>query len=254
MDRLPPVKSAFCSAESDPSRYHPLSPPEFHIPWVWDAVYDASTSYVDVTTLPQLACEFNKTMWHRMVLLHPEYAHQLSDGAHSNILVDIKVGKNKFDYVKSMVGAQLTCVFHQKSVIVHRTLSLPVNFKSAFAGMSTTQIHCPVPKPGVMWDSIHLERDLAPLSRFTKSKLAFSTNATEVFPVCISKHAHENHRDSVAERSSRRYKYALAVCTATQRTSRAKLVEWIEYHLLQGNDTAVVNCIMHYIFYVRIFS
>ena len=70
-------------------------------------------------------------------------------------------------------------------------------------------------------------------------------NATPVFPVCKENSVVNNANSAITSTSthtqsntahtgSGRYKYELSICTATERTDRDKLVEWIEYHLLQG--------------------
>ena len=101
--------------------------------------------------------------------------------------------------------------------------------------IGTTQIHCPVPKShSIKWDSLQLERDLAKLLPYKKSEVVFNTNATQVFPVCKLHNAEYTLNTARNVDAKLSYTYELSVCTATQRTSREKLVEWIEYHLLQG--------------------
>lgn len=234
--------AAFCT-KSDQTTSFPISPPEFYIPWVWDAVYDMRTDYVDVTTLPQLACEFNKTILHRLIQLYPQYSPQLGDGVDSNVLVKGNVDKNKFDFIKSMINARMMCVFYSNGIQAHRTISLPVNIKRAFAAMSTAQIQCPVPPKSITWDSLRIERNVTKVFKFLKSAVEFSTNRTSVFPVCKLHHTDStvsNASESESGNSNMRvYEYELSICTATQRSSREKLVEWIEYHLLQGKFSIV---------------
>lgn len=229
--------AAFCM-QSIRSSFFPTPPPEFNLPWVWDAVYDTSTTYVDVTTLPQLACEFNKTLWNRIIDLYPQYSQQLSDGMNSNILVDIKVNKKQFDFPKSIASAQIACIFYYDGKATnYRTMSLPVNVKGAFAGIGTTQIHCPVPAKAIKWDSLRLEQDLQKIKKFAHPGIELKTNSTTVFPVCKLHHKlHRNGEHPIFSDKGPipKHTYQLSICTATQRTSRARMVEWIEYHLLQG--------------------
>lgn len=260
---LPLVSSlAFCRQKNSghDGNIFPLANPERHIPWVWEAVYHEENRIVEVTTISRTACSFNHTGWHRVVELFPQYASQLGGGLESNVLVPAEHIDN-FDYAgyknltQGLNGKTVHCVYYFEGKEVWRSESHLIRGVPYWLTVSTLQIRCPSPplklrKIPLMWDAMTLQRDLTELygDGFINSD---SNNETEPFPVCkvprspptlVSELAAklpamgEGRTRPVYLAGKRRQIYNLTVCSATARSNRKHLVEWIEYHLLMGVD------------------
>lgn len=144
----------------------------------------------------------------------------MSDGDAANILVDA-TGTDDILPVVRLIGSVLTCRFHGSNAsIVARTPSLPVSASRHFIDRASVLIRCPAPNAtAAPWQAVSLElrpplvSQLSPLQRATA-------------PIAVTRPAG----------SEQAQHYELSVCSATSRASRKHLVEWIEYHALQGVD------------------
>jgi len=260
-------RSAFCMKRGRYyGRHFPLDNPERHVPWVFEAVYDPQTKQVDVTTLSRAACSFNRTTWKYLAKRFPQHRKFLANGLDSNILVSVEDWSD-YDYTggynpnQGLLGKDMTCAFYRYlspssqsrkatstnhdeepgNVLVARTgtrVSKEDQIFVSIVGCSTIQITCPAPdKSMTPWDTMRLERRALSQSNTTTTAasppvLAAAKEGAEsslgdphtaLFPVC-----------SLPSSNSKHKKYKLSVCTATSRSKREHLVEWIEYHRLLG--------------------
>lgn len=213
--------SAFCRPLSRyRARYFPTDVPEHHMPWIWDAVYDLKTGIVDITSMSRNPCNFNRNQWHEIVHLHPTYSNQFGYGLTSNIHVpvDNNVTKRELHY---LLDDSVICEFIKDGKIAFTSESLPIRGKKSFIAISTMQIRCPVKDNSylITWESVRIR--LKPDRREYKTTI-FSDRSPSV-PVCVLPDYDNNQK-----------KYKVSLCTATSRSDREHLVEWIEYHKLIG--------------------
>ena len=103
----------------------------------------------------------------------------MGGGLRSNVLVPYEYERVKlFDYTgfrnksQGVVGKQVICNFYKQSQLVFTTLSTRISFVlDSLADIGPLQIKCPAAHPmvtdhgRVLWDSISIERDIAPLSK-----------------------------------------------------------------------------------------
>ena len=230
--------SAFCKSNStDPSagsRFFPLDSPTSTLKlWPWDAVRHINEDTVEITVIQRKSCKFNHKKWHRLVERFPHFSKFLADGKEENILA----GFNEIKIAKSEV---VICSFYVNgnSTPVARTKSDAVDGIRQFLQEGTTQIVCP--SPPMRYDTMRLSR----LSRTqvtgtsanaSQSSLSNFKRGTfsDAFPVCQP----ASLRNGLTEiELEERKKGRLSVCTATGRSDRGRLVEWIEYHRLMGVD------------------
>mmetsp|Transcript_30717 Transcript_30717/g.44063 ORF Transcript_30717/g.44063 Transcript_30717/m.44063 type:complete len:483 (-) Transcript_30717:508-1956(-) len=239
--------SSFCNPISLLSgNLFPLNPPEYHLPWVWDAVYDPIGNYIEIVTVSRQACNFNHKAWHRIVELYPQYASQLGGGAESNILVPVE-SESTFDFVgnrnpkEGILGKCLQCVFFNESHFqVASHPSQPLRGDPFFSSLSTIQVRCPPPAEGIRWTQMALQRTWPPPqvdkngpNRLSSKAIHFYSNQTEAFSVCG--HPRNALRNAFPS-SPPQYRFNLSICSATMAAtaSRAQLVEWMEFHRLAG--------------------
>lgn len=207
---------AFCQLNN----YHhifPLDPPDHRVPWVWDATESSDKQIVEVTIVSREACKFNYTEWKYLVKRFPQYRSQLGNGADTNILVQtlqdfkyfIPNGNSKDELSNKILQSHVTCTFLMNNERVDALKSLRIK-DDPISELATALIKCPVPPRHVKWSHLRLDKVLN-----TGDVLS-----TAAFPVC--------------RQTSNAGKFKLSVCTATGRSSRSHLVEWIEYHRLMG--------------------
>eukprot|EP01041_Mallomonas_annulata_P002579 gene2579-5041_t len=252
-------QEAFCRKENNenvPRSRFPLEPPQRHIPWIWDAVLSHDGSYVEATAISRNACKFNVTRWKRISNKYPQYTEQFGGGLDSSILVPFDIN---YDYARGtrtnpgLMDKHVVCAFIKNGEVVSRITSRRIEDEDS-AEMSTMQIRCPVPYKKE-WTHLRLERKLTQGDYIDRVR----QNYTDMFPVCRMKSYHNNNNNIAATtdfankspyppfQASRDHKlplgkhtatgqYSLAVCTATSRSVREELVEWIEYHKLMGVD------------------
>jgi hypothetical protein len=213
------LHSAFCRPKD---RYHgqyfPVDVPEAHLPWIWEAVYDPVAEHVDISTLNRNPCHFDKTAWQDLVSVYPQYANQLGFGLETNILVpfDVNTTKSEMFY---LLGDVVFCEFHDvHGNLVYRVRSKTIYGKKSFVSLGTLQIRCPISK-SMVWETVRLQ--LNP-KRSEYLKDIFS-DTTVAVPAC-----------RLPDYNPYAKQYRLSVCSATKRANRSQLVEWIEYHQLQG--------------------
>lgn len=235
------VDGPFCLEDKN-SGHFPISPPDRHLPWIWDATLSNDRSFVEITTISRNACKFNNAQWKKLVRDYPQYADQLGNGLDSNILVDVD---KDYDYARDnngipgLIWNYVTCIFYLNENVVYKIASYRINGDGMTAS-SSIQIRCPLPPQKqqggeeLEWNYIQIERPPPSLTNINsnimsneKEKISISpiTNKTSKVSVCPS-------IDNSSSVSNKRY--TLTICTATARQSREKLVEWIEYHLLLG--------------------
>ncbi len=139
------------------------------IPWIWDAVYDRVREQLDITMVVRDGCSFNRTRWHELVEMFPQFAPKLANGDESKLLVrwfkdeSVPVEERKPFDRHSFVRNQLFCEFFDfhnldsqstnSSILLEEpiltTKSLPVAGNPAFSIVSTLQVRCPLPKDRV---------------------------------------------------------------------------------------------------------
>mmetsp|Transcript_16143 Transcript_16143/g.27267 ORF Transcript_16143/g.27267 Transcript_16143/m.27267 type:complete len:261 (+) Transcript_16143:251-1033(+) len=233
---------------------YPQPCPEKHLPWVWDAVYNSRSSLVELNVVFRRACYFNRTRWMQVIEQFPNYRRNLSDGSIANILIDAEDAQ-PLQYISGLIGNTVTCVFFSNKSTA-RTQSLPITVPTHYISRASTLIGCPMPHDATgtrLWHSVSVERNLHNPSLLQQDTL--SKNSTLPYPISFPVHDHtqaqrnENlsppqlYSQSSGDQQlqlqqyhqSHYDSYELAVCTATARSDRRHLVEWIEYHLLQGN-------------------
>lgn len=200
--------------------------------WPWDAVHNIEKGTVEVTVIQRRACRFNQTKWHLLVDKFPQFSKLLAHGKEENILAD----SNETNLAKLEV---VICRFYVNgtSTPVAQTKAEPVLGKYHFLRGGTTQIICPIPQ--MNYDTMRLVR-LGRIEDGVESEYSSLTSnhekvkvASDAFPVCRPASLRKGLTEIEFEE---RKKGRLSVCTATGRSDRAHLIEWIEYHRLIGVD------------------
>ena len=230
---------AFCtSSPATTSRSFPTEPPDApYLPWIWDVVYDPNRLVVEITSVSRKACKVNTTQWQEITQLYPEFQDQLADGDKRNILAT--PGEKTFDFVgasrprQGILGKTVSCVyFATDGHVIHKLRSHVVYSAWAWANIGPLLIRCPVPSslryPDSLlprFDRIAIERE--PPMEFTIESSARWKNRTLPLPFCRIPYIKKGNNQS-----NRLHK--LSICTTAQRPDVEHLIEWIEYHLLQG--------------------
>lgn len=232
------LTSAFFSANTSDSRsasqlYPSAFPDSIFTPWVWDAHYESTSNVVEIVLVSRTACYFNHTKWNIVIDRFPSYSKSLGSGLVSNILVNPQEA-----LFRKLEG--LVCHFYHKnsSLPVAKTKSEIIRGRKVFLIIGSILVVCP--SPNVEYDRMRLERELttADLGPFTDSlsnvlQTNVSSTFTDAFPV-----TNIPEFNSVEGITTKKIKpparYGLSVCTATGRTDRAYLVEWIEHHVYLG--------------------
>ena len=230
--------SAFCKLNTTDlrasSNLFPLDTPSSSMKlWPWDAVHHIEKGTIEITVVQRRACKFNHTKWHRVVDKFPHFSKYLAHGREENVLV----GSNETNLAKLEI---VICRFYVNgnNTPVAETKSEKVSGMWEFMQQGTTQIVCP--SPPMSYDTIRLVRlprtgyFSATKSRPQSSLSAFNRETlSDAFPVCQP----ATLRNGLTEiELEERKKGRLSVCTATGRSDRGRLVEWIEYHRLMGVD------------------
>lgn len=222
----------FCKLDKYSKPLFPLNPPPRHIPWIWDAVISRRKHIVEVTMISRNACKFDHDLWKLIIRMFPEYQEQMGFGSEDNVYVTVD---NSYDYVRQnthlgdgelargIQGNFVYCIFLNQGHIVESLRSLRIK-DVEIAELSSIQIRCPLPRATVMWDRMRIERILSKSGE--ESNLP---NSTESFGVCP-----DPLEEAGLSLQPFDYMYKLSVCTATDRSHRAQLVEWIEYHRIVG--------------------
>eukprot|EP01036_Dinobryon_divergens_P027514 gene27514-36303_t len=226
--------SAFCESSSANQyslanrRHFPTEQPERHLPWPWEAVYDPIRSEVEVVSISRGACQFNRTMWKHLVKKFPEYRRHFSYGFDSNILVHVEEGTRRMRYA-NLIGAKFICRFYDRfNHQIFDTTSLAVKGEISFSILATFHIRCPIPAlfrdTQDIWSHMRLQHT-SRLPAFTEN---VTMNTTDGFPLC------KIPRYQTTKDGKKKKRFGLSICTATSRSDRRHLVEWIEYHRLIG--------------------
>ena len=234
--------SAFCDERSESSavnqhslanrRHFPTDQPERHLPWPWEAVYDPIRSEVEVVSISRAACQFNRTTWKYLVRTFPEYRHHFSFGFESNILVHVEEGTRRMRHA-NLLGKKFICRFYDRSNNhIFDTTSLVVKGHDAFSILATFHIRCPIPASfrdtQDNWSHMRLQHTSL-LPEFTEN---VTMDTTGDFPLCrIPRYQATKKKWG---RKNNKKLFDLSICTATSRSDRHHLVEWIEYHRLIG--------------------
>ena len=232
--------SAFCASTND-SKLFPLDAPSSALKlWPWDAVYDDRKETVEITVIQRRACQFNHSIWQRLVTLFPHQSKYIAHGKESNVLVNS-------DAVRLAPHEFVLCLFYiNGSTLVAQMESQPITGLVHFLRVGTTQIICPSPRQ--KFDTMRLvriARDDGPLAKWNKSLLDSLKSAangaplevmTDAFSVCNTTSLLRDSSQITVRDMEERKKGRLSICTATGRGDRARLVEWIEYHRLIGVD------------------
>jgi hypothetical protein len=234
------MNGGFCDLSHHSNQHFPLSPPERHIPWIWDAILLPKDKIVELTMISRNACKFNKTAWRTIIRRYPQISDQVGGGQEENIYVPTD---SSFDYVRFNSnlrgelgkGLQLNyclCVYFRDNIEVERIRSKRID-DVEIAELSSIQIRCPLPPPSVSWNTMRVERFLSDLPEERNLP-----NSSKTFSVCHLKDnpdpkIHRSFPQNTSSLSSAT-EYDLTLCTATSRTYRPHLVEWLEYHLMLG--------------------
>ena len=243
---------AFCRANAASTVEFPLDVPDnFLTPWVWDAIYDKRQRTVEVTTIGCRGCYFNHTLWQMIIKQIPQHKKNFAYGLKKNIYVDYESpfvdisadhGEFRHNEVKreSLTGERLHCLYYLRGNPVARSISTVISGMPDFMRNGAVNIVCPTPRFQAPFDEMRLMRNLTKLAtqglyfKIPQNNITNDVNVsiTPLFPVCKSSEL----LSPSAKTSTSIYQYSLTVCTATARTDRAALVEWIEYHKLLGVD------------------
>ena len=241
------LSNAFCKSRegSTGSKLFPLDVPTLTSQlWPWDAIHDDKKGTVEVTIIQRRACKFNRTIWQQLNTSFPHQSKYIAYGKESNILVDA-------NSTRLAPLEVVTCYFYRNgnSTPIAQTKSEEIRGMLHYIRIGTTQITCPSPRQ--KFDTMRLvrtPRNAVPSTSKIKSKsnslksamtmarVAVVKVATHAFPVCNSTFLREESMKGTDGDFERRKKGRLSVCTATSRSDRARLVEWIEYHRLIGVD------------------
>ena len=225
--------SAFCAPNINDSKLFPLDAPSSALKlWPWDAVHDDARGTVEVTVIQRRACQFNHSIWQRLVTLFPHQVKYIAHGNISNVLVNSNA-------TRLAAKEFVLCYFYKNGVStpIAQTRSQVITGLLHFLRVGTTQIICPSPRQ--KFDTMRLvriARNIAPNPTRKKYNSAAVKVATDAFPVCDTKTLKRGSNQITDRDSEERKEGRLSVCTATGRNDRARLVEWIEYHRLIGVD------------------
>eukprot|EP01038_Epipyxis_sp_PR26KG_P016571 gene16571-22622_t len=252
------TNGAFCEAQESLHHIHPLNLPiSWLIPWIWDAVYDPIQQNIELIAISPRSCTFNNTQWKRVYNLFPQYGYQLAYGKEENIFINPNMLDSKYEDIfglgtissdkkykkyqynnqnrNSIIGTYVTCIFlDQQNNEVFRTFSKLITAHRLWTPISTVHINCPVitDSTNIRWHSIRIERNITYINNNNNNNNnSPSLISTPPVKVCELT-PYNNHRK----------KHELSVCSAlmikdnNKTKNRRKLVEWIEYHLLQGVD------------------
>ena len=218
-------------------RYFPTEQPERHLPWPWEAVYDPIRSEVEVVSISRAACQFNRTTWKYLVKKFPEYRRHFSFGFESNILVHVEEGTRRMRYA-NFNGQKFICRFYDRfNHQIFETTSLAVKGHNTFSILATFHIRCPIPASFRDTQDIWSHMRLQHTSRLPEFTENVTTDTTGDFPLCkIPRHYQPptNEKHDNDEKKKKKKRFDLSICTATSRSDRRHLVEWIEYHRLIG--------------------
>ena len=233
--------SAFCKSNTTDlgagSKFFPLDAPSSLLKlWPWDAVHHIDKGTVEITVIQRKSCKFNRKKWHMLVERFPHFSKFLADGKDKNVLADFnetKIALREVVICSFYVNGNSTPVAHTKSEVI-----LGIR---QFLQEGTTQIVCPTPQ--MRFDTMKLSRlsradEPSAVTDKFESSLSISNHevpkvASDAFPVCRPASLREGLTKKELEK---RKKGRLSVCTATGRSDRGRLVEWIEYHKLMGVD------------------
>ena len=233
--------SAFCKSNTTDvradSNFFPLDAPSSLLKlWPWDAIHHVEKNTVEITVIQRKSCRFNRKKWHMLVERFPHFSKFLAGGKDKNVLAN-------FNETKIAMREVVICSFYVigNSTPVAHTKSEVILGIRQFLQEGTTQIVCPTPQ--MRFDTMRLSRlsrtdePDAATGSFEKS-LSIPNNevpkvASDAFPVCRPASLRKGLTKKELEK---RKKGRLSVCTATGRSDRGRLVEWIEYHRLMGVD------------------
>ena len=229
------IGAFFSSNTSDSRRASQLFPSTFpdsiFTPWVWDVHYDRTDDVVEVVIVSRSACFFNHTKWKLVVDKFPAYSKYLGYGLDSSIIVNPQEALFR-------LSEALFCHFYRGGLPVAKSKSEIIRGKRVFLTIGSILVVCP--SPIVEYDSMRLERDLttSKMGPFTDSlfnvlNTSLSSSFTDAFPVS---NIPEFKVDVgiAAKQMDPHVRSGLSICTATSRSDRAYLVEWVEHHLYLG--------------------
>ena len=227
---------AYCFETVSNNAAFPLPPPHQYIPWIWDASIHDSQHLVEVTTISQSACVFDRAIWKALLNMYPQFSSQLASGNSENILVNATLpifqAQNGRPPPHHLINKHVECQFMDSNYnSLGSSESLLIEGKNA-AKFSTIQIRCPIPKKDMRFTYIRLnmiDYKYAYNTSYENELKAYyiRENRTASFPVCDLGKLY-----SKLKMSKRKFK--LSICTATMRHDRSYLVEWLEFHRLMG--------------------
>ena len=230
------LTGAFFSSNMSDSRhaselFPSALPDSIFTPWVWDAHYDQIDDVVEIVIVPRSACYFNHTKWKIVVDKFPTYSESFGYGLARSILVHPEEALFR-------TSESLFCHFYRGSQLVAKTSSEIIRGKKVFLTIGSILVVCP--SPNVEYDKMRLQRqlDTAGMDPFMDSlhnilKTNLSSSLTDAFPVSnIPEFKSVEGTD--AKNINLPVRSGLSICTATGRSNRAHLVEWVEHHLYLG--------------------
>ena len=186
--------------------------------------------------IPWSACEFNVTKFKTLAQLFknfPFYLRQLGNEILKNALVHIFDNGGGMGLTKEQRWQQsikwtrratfqdgkMSCVFmDDKSNIIEMGRSVVEDLVGTSLSLGVISVVCPVPAEAVGFHLMRLERTV------DDKELQ-----TPLFPVC---------RIHLPKKATPEFN--LTMCTATDRSNRMYVVEWMEYYKLQGDQQFVV--------------
>ena len=227
---------AFFSSNTSDSRhashlFPSTIPDSIFTPWVWDAHYDHTDDVVEVVIVSRSACYFNHTKWKLVVDKFPAYSKYFGYGLNSSIIVNPQEALFRS-------SEALFCHFYRGGLPVAKSKSEIIRGRRIFLTIGSILVVCP--SPIVEYDSLRIERDLAiaKIGPFTDSlfnvlNTSLNSSFTDAFPVSNVPEFKVDVEIAPKQINSHS-RSGLSICTATSRSDRAYLVEWVEHHLYLG--------------------
>lgn len=155
-----------------------------------------------------------------------------------------------YNHDQGLLNIVVMCHFYSNDDLVYSASSLRIRGEIPHSSIGSIQIRCPAPPSNVSsWNLLKLERPQSlPMATQLVGSIVkpvkISSYETEKFPVCNapssvhdefpSYEAHGTQRTRKGAENKHQYKYNMSICSATARSNRQELVEWIEYHRLVG--------------------
>lgn len=168
----------------------PLEPPEVHLPWIWDAIYNAEMEEVRLIAMSREACEFNRTRWQVAVAgSTSKTIKDLAYGLYSNILVGGDFVKDQISFRKVFLQSFYCDFFDDNGTIVATTTAPRFQGNNVHGRIGFAVIRCPIPLLPQSFARLRLrytDENWQKLQVFTKEKhlIKFQSDSTNTFPFC----------------------------------------------------------------------